>query len=87
MVTLREEIVQEMENPRIDKRRLLDILLKIVDHTPSGGGAVGPQGPPGPAGPPGPPGPPGPQGPAGKSATTTTTKKTTTTVKKKADTA
>lgn len=84
MVTLREEIVQEMENPRVDKKRLFELLLKIVDHTPSGGGAQGPPGPPGPAGPPGPP---GPQGPAGKSTTTTTTKKTTTTTKKKADAA
>ena len=88
MVTLREEIAQEMENPRVDKKRLFDLLLKIVDHTPSGGGGgVGPQGPPGPAGPPGPPGPQGERGPAGKSATTTTTKKTTTTPKKKADAA
>ena len=78
MSSLREEIIQEMEHPRVDKKRLFDLLLKIVDN--GGAGGVGPQGPPGPAGER------GPAGPAGKSATTaaTTTKKTTT--KKKAET-
>ena len=51
MTTLRQEIVQEMANPRVDKARLFDLLLKIVDHTPTAtGGGVGPAGPPGPQG-------------------------------------
>ena len=84
MSSLREEIIQEMEHPRVDKKRLFDLLLKIVDN--GGAGGVRPQGPPGPAGERGPVGERGPAGPAGKSATTaaTTTKKTTT--KKKAET-
>jgi len=77
MSSLREEIIQEMTNPRVDKKRLFDLLLKIVDNG-GGAGGVGPQGPPGP---PGPAGERGPAGPAGKCATTpsTTAKKTTTT--------
>jgi hypothetical protein len=84
MSSLREEIIQEMTNPRVDKKRLFDILLKIVDS--GGADGVGPQGPPGPPGPAGPAGERGPVGPAGKSAiaTTTTAKKTTT--KKKVET-
>ena len=31
MSSLREEILQEMQNPRVDKKRLFDILLKIAD--------------------------------------------------------
>lgn len=89
MTTLRQEIVQEMANPRVDKARLFDLLLKIVDHTPTAtGGGVGPAGPAGPPGPQGEVGPRGPAGPAGKAAaatTTGTTKKTTT--KKKAESA
>lgn len=54
METLRKEIEQEMMRVRIDKGRLFDLLLKIVDTCGAGG-----SGPPGPAGPPGPPGPPG----------------------------
>lgn len=58
MSSLREEILQEMQNPRVDKKRLFDILLKIADNG-GGAGGVGPQGPPGPAGPAGPSGPTG----------------------------
>lgn len=55
MSSLREEIVQEMTQPRVDKTRLYALLLKIVDSG-GGGGGLGPMGPPGPAGPPGPKG-------------------------------
>lgn len=55
MSSLREEIVQEMSHPRVDKTRLYALLLKIVDSG-GGGGGLGPMGPPGPAGPPGPKG-------------------------------
>ena len=52
METLRKEIEQEMMRVRIDKGRLFDLLLKIVDNCGAGGsGSVGPAGPPGPAGP------------------------------------
>jgi len=55
MSSLREEIVQEMEHPRVDKNRLFALLLKIVDNAGAGGeGGVGPMGPPGPVGPSGP---------------------------------
>ena len=57
MSSLREEILQEMQNPRVDKKRLIDLLVKIVDN--GGAGGIGPQGPPGPAGPAGPVGPAG----------------------------
>lgn len=63
MDSLRTEIEQEMKRTRLDKGRLYDLLLKIVDTRVSGGaGAVGPQGPAGPAGPAGPTGPAGPAG-------------------------
>jgi hypothetical protein len=83
MTTLRQEIVQEMANPRVDKARLFDLLLKIVDHTPTT--ATGPAGPPGPQGEVGPRGPVGPAGKAAVATTTGTTKKTT--VKKKTESA
>ena len=52
METLRKEIEQEMMRVRIDKGRLFDLLLKIVDNCGAGGsGSAGPTGPPGPAGP------------------------------------
>lgn len=54
MSSLREEIVQEMEHPRVDKNRMFALLLKIVDN--AGAGGIGPMGPPGPVGPPGPQG-------------------------------
>lgn len=55
MSSLRKEIEQEMSRVRIDKTRLFDLLLKIVDKR--GGESSGPQGPPGPPGPEGPVGP------------------------------
>jgi hypothetical protein len=63
METLRKEIEQEMMRVRIDKGRLFDLLLKIVDNC--GAGGSGSAGPAGPAGPPGPAGPRGVQGVAG----------------------
>jgi hypothetical protein len=57
MESLRKEIEQEMKRTRLDKGRLYDLLLKIIDNSGSGGaGGVGPQGPAGPAGPAGPSG-------------------------------
>ena len=52
MSSLRQEIEQEMQSVRIDKTRLFNLLLKMVDGCGGGGGAggVGPQGPPGPTG-------------------------------------
>ena len=67
MEALKDEIRVEMNNVRVDKKKLYDLLLKMVDNC--GGGSVsvveGPPGPPGPAGPAGPEGPQGPQGPEG----------------------
>lgn len=66
MESLRKEIEQEMKRTRLDKARLYDLLLKIIDNSGSGGaGGVGPQGPPGPPGPAGPAGPTGTTGPPG----------------------
>ena len=88
---LRREIEDEMKRSRLDKGRILDLLLKIVD---SGVGSEASEGPAGPAGRAGPVGPMGPAGvcqckctatgavvQAPKKATTTkkTTKKTSTT--------
>lgn len=87
MSSLREEILQEMQNPRVDKKRLFDLLVKIVDN--GGAGGIGPQGPPGPAGPAGPTGPVGPAGECKCKCETaakkpaTATKKTGATTKKK----
>ena len=72
MDALRKEIDDEIKRTRLDKTRLYDLLVKIVDQCggPAGEGSVGPAGPadpagyPGPAGPPGPAGSPGPAGPA-----------------------
>ncbi len=51
MESLRKEIEQEMKRTRLDKARLYDLLLKIIDNGGSGGaGGAGPQGPAGPAG-------------------------------------
>ena len=70
METLRKEIEQEMMRVRIDKGRLFDLLLKIVDNCGAGGsGSVGSVGSVGPAGPAGPAGPRGVQGVAGPEAT------------------
>lgn len=61
MESLRKEIQDEMKRTRLDKGRLYDLLLKIVD-----GGVGGGEGVQGPAGPRGPAGPAGPAGPSGK---------------------
>lgn len=51
MESLRKEIEQEMKRTRLDKARLYDLLLKIIDNGGSGGaGGAGPQGPAGPTG-------------------------------------
>jgi len=84
---LRKEVEEEMKRTRIDKTRLYDLLLKIVDSTVGGEASAGPAGERGPAGPAGPAGERGPAGPAGeckckctkeeapKKTTTTSTKK------------
>ena len=73
MESLRKEIEQEMKRTRLDKGRLYDLLLKIIDNSGSGGGSggVGPQGPPGPTGPAGPAGPAGSSGECKCKCTTT----------------
>ncbi len=63
MDSIRKEIEAEIKRARLDKGRLYDLLLKIID---SGvGGGAGTQGPAGPAGPAGPVGPVGPAAPSG----------------------
>lgn len=62
MSSLRQEIEDELKRTRLDKTRLYELLLKIVDGGAGGSGGVGPAGPAGPTGPHGPPGPPGPAG-------------------------
>ena len=59
MDALRKEIDDEIKRTRLDKTRLYDLLVKIVEQCggPAGEGSVGPAGPAGPAGPRGPPGP------------------------------
>ena len=47
---LRREIVDEMKRSRLDKGRILDLLLKIVDSGVGGEASEGPAGPAGPAG-------------------------------------
>jgi len=73
MDSIRTEIEAELKRTRLDKTRLYNLLLKIIDNPggasasragPGPRGAPGPVGPPGPAGPVGPPGPSGPVGPA-----------------------
>ena len=61
-IQLRREIEDEMRRTRLDKARLYDLLLKIVDTSVGGEASAGPQGPAGPAGPKGPAGPAGPAG-------------------------
>ena len=61
MDSIRKEIEAEMKRTRLDKGRLYDLLLKIID-----GGVGGGEGVQGPAGPRGPAGPAGPVGPAGE---------------------
>jgi hypothetical protein len=63
MDSIRKEIEAEMKRTRLDKGRLYDLLLKIIDGGVGGGEA--PAGAQGPAGPRGPAGPAGPVGPVG----------------------
>jgi len=82
MDALKQEISEEMGKLRIDKTRLYNILLKLIDNC-GGAGGSGSEGPPGPPGPPGRTGPAGPAGPACEckcvaTKPKTTTKKTTT---------
>ncbi len=86
MTTLREEIIQEAANPRVDKKRLFDLLVKIVDHTPAAGGGVGPRGEKGDRGEKGEKGDRGPVGPAAVKSTTANTPAKKTTTKKKVET-
>lgn len=67
MESLRKEIEQEMQRNRLDKTRLYQLLLKILDTSDvtSGPGTDGPTGPTGPVGRTGLTGPAGPAGPAG----------------------
>ena len=67
MESLRKEIQDEMKRTRLDKDRLYDLLLKIVDIGAIQGpaGPAGPEGPAGKVGPIGKVGPQGPEGPAG----------------------
>ena len=74
MPSIRADVLEEMKRSRLDKSRLYDIILRLMDEldvdTPlkpgetvkrTSRGGPGPQGPiglRGPAGPPGPPGPP-----------------------------
>jgi hypothetical protein len=71
MDSIRTEIEAEIKRARLDKGRLYDLLLKIIDNCggSSGSGGRGPQGEKGERGPAGPAGPAGPQGPAGVSST------------------
>ena len=50
-IQLRREIEDEMRRTRLDKARLYDLLLKIVDTSVGGEASAGPAGPQGPAGP------------------------------------
>ena len=66
MNPLRKELEDELKRTRLDKTRLYEFLIRLVDGGVGGGsGEVGPAGPPGPAGPAGPRGATGPAGPAG----------------------
>ena len=57
MDSIRKEIEAEIKRARLDKGRLYDLLLKIIDSDVGGGaGAQGPAGPQGPQGPAGAPG-------------------------------
>ena len=99
MESIRKEIEDELKRTRLDKTRLYNLLLKIIDGGVGGGeGAQGPAGPVGPAGPAGPAGEckckctkeeaaPAPVKTEAPKKTTTATKKKTTTTTKKATTA
>lgn len=80
MDSIRTEIEAEIKRARLDKGRLYELLLKIVDN--ADGGVPVNRGPPGERGPIGPQGPTGPQGPAGEckcTCTKTSTRSTTST--------
>jgi hypothetical protein len=67
MDSIRKEIENELKRSRLDKTRLYELLIKIVDKCGDSTGPMGRQGPVGPrgvTGPTGPAGPAGPQGPA-----------------------
>ena len=99
MNPLRKELEDELKRTRLDKTRLYDFLIKLVDGGVGVGGGSGEAGPAGPAGPrgaagaTGPAGSIGPAGPAGVSTsvkatpTPTPTKKTVAPKKKGATTA
>ncbi len=70
MDSIRKEIEAEIKRARLDKGRLYELLLKIVDN--ADGGVPVNRGPPGERGPIGPQGPTGPQGPAGECKCTCT---------------
>ena len=77
MDSLRNEIEQELQRTRLDKGRLYNLLLKIIDNAGAGGtGGIGPQGPPGPQGVPGPQGGRGIAGPPGECKCKCTQKET-----------
>ena len=59
MDSLRKEVEAELKRTRLDKGRLYELLLKIIDNC-GGSGSQGPQGPQGPTGAAGPTGPAGP---------------------------
>jgi len=61
MEALKDEIREEMNNIRVDKKKLYDLLLKMADNC-GGGSATVVEGPPGPQGPEGPQGPTGSEG-------------------------
>jgi hypothetical protein len=97
MESIRKEIEDELKRTRLDKTRLYNLLLKIIDGGVGGGeGAQGPAGPRGPAGPAGAQGPAGPAGECKCKCTkeeatpapvkTEAPKKTTTATKKKTTT-
>ena len=83
MDSIRKEIEAELGRARLDKGRLYDLILKIVDSGVGGGaGSPGPAGPPGPVGPAGPVGPVGPAAPSeGTSSKAATPKEDTKPVK------
>lgn len=63
MSDIREEVEKEMQKSKLDKNRVWEIILRLLDMggVPGPKGGMGPQGPPGETGPQGVP---GPQGPA-----------------------
>jgi len=65
MSDIRSEIVREMQKSKLDKNRVWEILLRILDI----GGVPGPKGATGPRGPQGDMGPQGLQGPQGPACT------------------